>query len=173
MKNREPHRNDALRLTQMMSLDFSGPKLWEPEELGAILEHQFATPLQDDLGGLDKGLAERLEEFNSSASRPIRSFRDLLLHPKPPVELLELTKQFAKTCRSHPDSPLPDEIATVLYFLSIAVAMTNCRRRITGMDDQSLRYSLDWALAQPWLEESMRRLLRVGRAALGSSAPPV
>ena len=171
MKDREVHKDEAykddvLSLTHMMDLEPGGPSPWKPEELGPIFEHQLSAPLECDLGYLDKGLAKRLQTVDDP---PIRSFADLLGHPHPPLELLELIKRFAKACRNHPDSPLPDEIATVLYCLSIVAAITKCGRRITKMDDQSLRYSLDWALRQPWLDDSSHKLLREGRKALDPS----
>ena len=102
---------------------------------------------------------------------PLRTFGDLLHHRQPPLELLELTKRFAKDCRKHPDGSLPDEIATALYFLSIAAAIVKCGRRITGMDDQSLAYSLDWTLKQAWLDEPLGELLQAALAAVDSPAP--
>lgn len=174
MKDRDVFKTDAPSLTPMMEVEAGGGKLWGPEELGAILEHQLAAPLQVDLGSLDPQLPRRLEQLNGSGGPSVRTFRDLLGHPRPPLKLLELTKQFAKACRNHPHSPLPDEIATVLYFLSIVVAMTRCGHRITKMDDPSLAYSLDWAVRQPWLDGSTRAILREGIEAVGSSArePP-
>ena len=166
MKDNDLRQSDALSLTHLMDAGAGGRRLWEPEELGAILAHQLAAPLACDLGPLDKEFDQRLERFNAAADPPIRTFGDLLDHPCPPVELLELTKRFAKDCRNHPDGPLPDEIATVLYFLSIVAAMTRCGRRITGMDDSSLRYSLSWALKQPWLDEPSRKLIEAGQETL-------
>ena len=170
MKGREVDKDEARSLTFMMDLEGGGRRLWEPAELGAILEHQLSAPLECDLSHLEKDLARRLDELDSAPGKPIKTFADLLHHPHPPVELLELTKRFAKACRTRRDGPLPGEIATVLYFLSIAVALAKCDRRITKMDDQSLRYSLDWALKQPWLDASVRELLREGQAAIDSSA---
>jgi len=173
MKDDDVHNSDPQSLTQMLSLDAGDEKLWSLEELGAILEHQLSAPLECDLGRLDSGLARRPRKVNSAAhpegTRPLKSFRDLLSHPSPPLRLLELTKQFAKACRNNPHGPLPDEIATVLYFLSIAVAMTRCGQRITKMDDRSLEFSLNWALRQPWLDEATRGILQEGLNALGSS----
>ena len=86
-------------------------------------------------------------------------------------KFVTVTKQFAKACRNDPHGPLPDEVATVLYFSSIVVAINRCGCRITKMDDRSLEFSLSWALRQPWLDESTRGILRGGLDALGSSGP--
>jgi hypothetical protein len=171
MKDGDIHNSDPQSLTQMLSLDAGDEKLWSPEELGAILEHQLSAPLECDLARLDRGLARCLRELNFAAhpesARPLQSFRDLLSHPSPPLRLLELTKQFAKACRNDPQGPLPDEIATVLYFSSIVVAMTRCGQRITKMDDRSLEFSLNWALRQPWLDQATRQILLEGLSSLG------
>jgi hypothetical protein len=169
MRGDDLHRADPQSLTQMMSAGVGDERLWAPDELGAILEHQLAAPLECDLSGLDNGLAEWLDEPGEAGDRPLGTFGDLLRHPSPPLRLLELTKEFAKARRSHPRSPLPDEIATVLYFLSIAAAMTRCGTRITRMDDHSLEYGLKWALKQPWLDDSSRGLLEEGLQAIGRS----
>ncbi len=156
-------QGDVLSLTHMMDLEPGGPELWKPEDLGAILEHQLSAPLHCDLAPIDEGLAGQLE---SAGGTPIRSFADLLHHPHPPIEMLQATKRFAKACRSRDDGPLPDEVATVLYILSIVAAMLHGGRRITKMDDASLRYSLDWALKQPWLDDASRGLIEQGRQAI-------
>ena len=169
MNDQDVHDSDPQSLTQMMNLDAGDEKLWAPEELGAILEHQLAAPLECDLSGLDSHLALRLRELNSTGDPALRTFGDLLHHPSPPLRFLELIKEFAKSCRNHPRSPLPDEVATVLYFSGIVVAMTRCAKRITKMDDRSLQYSLNWALKQSWLDEATRGILREGLDALGAA----
>jgi hypothetical protein len=150
----------------MMDLHTEGQPLWKPEELGAILEHQLAAPVAFDLGALDSGLNLRLQSL-TPAGPPLNSFRDLFHHPQPPLELLLLTKDFAKRCHYWPDSPIPDEIASVLYLLAIVVAMTRCHRAISRLDNKALRYSLDWALSQSWLDDSTRTLLRDSGKTLG------
>lgn len=160
------YKSDAQLLAKMMDISAGQQRLWQPEELGAIFEHQLSAVVQFDLSGLDPGLAEKLQTLSAAEGLLIKSFMDLFHHPHPPVELLELTKRFAKASRSHPDSPLPDEVASLLYFLSIVVAMTKCGRRITQLDDESLRSGLMWALEQPWLDEQTRGLLHGGLNAL-------
>ena len=165
MDNPDVSQSDARSLSHMMDPDpAGGVEPWSREELGEIFEHQLAAPLQCDL----VDVSEPLQTADAAA---ICTFGELLHHGQPPVGLLEQVKRFAKACRNHPNSPLPDEIATVLYFLSIAAARVKCDRRITQMDDRSLCYSLDWALKQPWLDASSRRVLQDGRDAIGTSGP--
>ena len=169
MKDSDWQFEDVNSLNTMMDLDMGGKKLWEPGELGAILQHQLAAPLECDLARFDTDLDQRLRAAETAGGPPVKTFSDLLAHPNPPVELLERTKQFAKACRSHPDSPLPDEIATVLYFLAIIAALLKCERRITRMDDAALKYSLQWALKLDWLDGPSRELLESGRRALDAA----
>ena len=85
---------------------------------------------------------------NEHGGAEIRTFRQLLLHPHPPIEVLNLVKQFAKGCRSRPDGPLPHEVATILYLAAIAAARRNCHQRISTLDDAAWQRAVDWALAQ-------------------------
>lgn len=165
MDDYDVRQSDPRMLARMLDLqaDRQGP--WEPGELGQILQHQLAAAVESDLLGADQGWAEKLRR-QCAVEPPIRTFKDLLHHPAPPVELLRLTKQYAKASRGHSDSPLPDEVASVLYVLSIAVALAKCGRRITRLSDDGLRLSLDWALEQSWVDPSTRGLLEQGRNSL-------
>ena len=130
--------------------------LWTARDLAAILAHQLAAPLETDLGrreAISPGRRDAPDVWPA-----IRTFGELFDHPSPPVELLERTKRFAKTARSQPDGPLPDEVATVLYLAAIATARRKCGRSISQLDEAALRHALEWALAQPWLAASLREL---------------
>jgi hypothetical protein len=103
----------------------------------------------------------------------LKSFGDLLYHPNPLPELLELAKEFAKEHRADAESPLPREVATVLYYASIAAALARCGRRITRHDDATLRKGFQWGCEQPWVDEATRGLLREGLQQVGGmEAPP-
>jgi len=158
-------------LAQIMGLGEADPEMWKPEELGAILRHQLSAPVDFDLRYLGSEAVERFGAIGMPSDPPIESFHDLLHHPRPPVELLRLTKEFARACRSRPDSLLPDDVAAMLYVLSIVVALTKCGQRITGLDDQALRHSLDWTLEQSWVDEATRELLNEGFQSLSSAEP--
>jgi hypothetical protein len=167
-------KSDTKLLAEMMRIGAGDRKVWNSEDLSAIFRHQLSAPVQFDLANLDAGLANKLRTLSEAQGLLIRSFADLLYHPNPPVELLELTKQFAKACRNHPDSLLPHEIATLLYFASIVTALTRCGRRITELDEVALRSGIEWLVQQPWVDERMRMLLGEGLArlnAMGSDVP--
>ena len=108
---------------------------WNVTELGPILEHQLDVPLDLDLGPVEAEERGRPDAEDGSAGAEIRTYRQLLLHPRPPLELLTRVKQFAKHCRGRPDAPLPHEIATVLYLAAIAAARLKRHERISVLDD--------------------------------------
>lgn len=127
---------------------------WLKVELGSILRHQLAArawPANENVNQLDA---------------PIRSFKELFLHLQPPLELLKQTKDFAKAQREHPNSFLPKEVATVLYYASIVAARLRLGERITSLTDAELRQGVEWSLELPWLVESMQPLFTEGLSVL-------
>jgi hypothetical protein len=155
------------QLSRLMDLAASDATVWQPDELAAILQHQLSAPVQFDLGNLDAKLAEQVQAISSSQGLLLKSFGDLLQHPHPPLALLELCKEFARAYWHHPQSPLPREVAMLLYFASIAAALTRCRRRITRLDQATLRKNFQWFLDQSWVDEPSRRLFREALPVLG------
>ena len=150
---------DRRQLATLLDLSPDAERLWGDDELGALLRHQMTAPMQVDLINLERGLALKVRTLAESQGLTLKSFGDLLAHPNPPVELLKITKEFAKACRLSPHSPLPREIASVLYFASIAAALVRCRRRITGLGNDALADGLNWVLARHWLDAPTRALV--------------
>jgi hypothetical protein len=134
-------------------------RLWRPDELSAIFRHQMSAPILVDLGGFDPATALRLKTLSDAQSLLLKSFSDLFHHPVPPLELLSLTKDFAKANMDHPDSSLPQEVAAVLYYASIATALVRLDSRITQLKDEELKRGLSWAGQLPWLDGQTRELL--------------
>jgi len=146
-------------LAALLEASGEGVRLWRPEELGAIFRHQMAAPVLVDLGGYDPGTAARLKRLSDAQSLLLKSFADLFHHPAPPVELLELTKDFAKANMDHAQSSLPSEVAAALYYTSIAAALVRLGARITRLPEAELRRGLLWTRAQAWLDEETKQLL--------------
>jgi hypothetical protein len=143
---------------------------WRPDELGEILKHQIEAPLVFDLGTVEgqftddpSGPAEAAVE--SDASR-VSSFGELFLHPRPPLPLLRLTKRFAKTSDRRKANPLPEEVATVLYYAAIVAALLRHGERISRVSDSTLGMGVDWVLQQPWVAGPLRGLFEEARAAI-------
>src|SRR5262249_1660941 len=156
------------RLARLFELDPAGGPCWETEELAAVLAHQLRAPVQFDLATLGDEARRRVQELFAARGGPGLSFGGLLHAPDPSPALLELTMQFAKAHRAHPDSPLPDRVASVLYFGCIIVARMRHRRRISDLGDDELRRGLRWAARQRWVDDKTRALFQQGLRFLSS-----
>lgn len=161
-------QNDPGNLSELMSLESSSRQAWGPDELGAVLRHQLSASLRTGLSQGDSNAAWRLTELLGAGGSSVETFNDLLHHPQPPIELLEMAKDFAKASRTDRESPLPREVAAVLYYASIVAALVHCRCRITTLDDALLSHGLRTALSHHWLDEATRSLLREGLETLGN-----
>jgi hypothetical protein len=152
-------------------------RLWRPEELGAIFRHQMSAPVLVDLGGYDPGTAARLKTLSAAQGLLLKSFSDLFHHPAPPLELLELTKDFAKANMDNAQSSLPGEVAAALYYTCIAAALARLDARITRLPEAELRRGLLWTGEQTWLDKETKQLLLQAAAKIapsgseGESAP--
>ena len=175
-----PETADPTLLAQLLDPEFPARRVWLASELGAILQHLMTVPIPFDLSALPPGTSSRLQTLGAADGLLLNSLTALIHHPHPPVELLLLLKQYAKSNHQHPDSALPCEISSLLYTLSIAVARLRCRQRITTHEDAAVIRRIDAALALPWLDEQTRGLLQDARAVIrnqqgtehGSSAGP-
>ena len=152
-----------------MDLDEGLQGLWRPEELASIWRQQLLAAMQFDLSTAIPNATEISHKTESTQPDSLKTFGDLLHCPDPSLELLILVKNFGKIRRLEAEGRrkrqtvtqdaegqsewiLPEEIATVLYFASIAAALIKCRERITSLDDRKLREGLEWALARKWTD---------------------
>lgn len=138
--------------------DERGP-LWRPDELAAMFRHQMSAPVLMDLGSFDPCTANQLKALTAAQGLLLSSFADLFNHSNPPIQLLQLVKDFAKANRDHPESGLPREIATALYYASIAAAFVRLDQRISKLSDADMQRGLRLTREQPWLDERTKSLL--------------
>ena len=135
------------RVAAVMALDAS-PVQWKPQELAAIFRHQMTAPLLVDLGAMDPALAGQFRALAEGSGLLLRSFGQLFQHPEPPLELLRMVKEFAKRNLDQPGSALPSQIASALYYLSIAAALVRWGERISSLSDADLAEGFRWDRAQ-------------------------
>lgn len=152
--------SDPGKLQRLFAVALEHRPQYQPQELGNILEQQLSTRVDFDLSTLDPG-SQRLLQAASACGETggVRTFRSLFLNPSPPIHLLQLTKSFAKNHLQHPDSPLPPEVATVLYYTSIATAWIRLHRRISELTPSSLLQGLQEILSYSWLHPDLRPIL--------------
>jgi len=163
-------RGGPKSLAALMNSGTQVGRLWRPEEFAAILRHQLSAPMLVDLGGFDRAPAGRLKRLSDAEGLLLKSFSELFKHPAPPLELLELTKEFAKANMDHPESTIPGEIAAVLYYASIASALVRLGARITRLNDADLRRGLQWSRDQSWVDNDSRNLLAEALDVLAAEA---
>ncbi|GMQ80487.1 MAG: hypothetical protein BMS9Abin04_486 [Planctomycetia bacterium] len=149
MKTPSLRETTAEQLAKLLSCTNSPSRLWEPGELKAVFLHQLSLPPEVD---------PLVEEPAAGSSRPFATQLELLCLPDPSLPLLISMKQIAKSSVQHPDSPLPEEVATALYFAALAAALVRCGRRISRLDNAGLRWGFQWAIEQPWMVDELRGL---------------
>ena len=156
-------KSRAQTLANLLAGGEERARLWQPEELAAVFRHQMSAPILVDLSGLDTPLATRIKTLSDAQGLLLKSFADLFHHPAPPVELLVMVKNFAKANLDHPESGLPGEIASALYYTSIASALVRLEVRISQLPDDDLQRGLHWTQDQPWLDDKTKELIAGAR----------
>src|SRR5437868_4433358 len=117
--------NDLNWLRRAMDAGFDQPTQWQPEELAAMLAHQLAAPVRDDLEKLSGELVRRFDKIAAQqpgSAEALSTFGQLFSSANPPVELLRIVKDYAKQAISNQDGPIPEELGAVLYYAGISCA---------------------------------------------------
>ncbi len=144
-------------LTLLNEMD-PGEPLWSGDDLTTILDHQLQAPLIVDLGSMQGVDSEHVRQLASARGLVLRSFEDLLGHSNPPLQLLVLTKEFAKRNLISPRSAIPREVARILYFSCIASAMVHSRKVISQLGTDELMEGFSWCLQRPWLKPELQEM---------------
>lgn len=149
-------------LAKVLALDDQGTPLWDAKELKAIWQHQLGAGIETDLSTVASALRQEFEI--SSELKPLRrlTFSELLSHPRPPVVLLKLTKEFAKQTLRDAEEAQLKEIASALYYASYAAGISHCGQRIGSLDEREMRHGFQWAINQAWVDEKSKALFTEG-----------
>ncbi len=140
-------------------LDDDATDLWSPEEMQAMWQHQLATAIDIDLGGVTSVRATILRSSPQARSFEGKTFRDLFARPDAPIELLELTKEFAKQTLKESEEMQLKEIASGLYYITYAASIVFHRKIIGSMKEDELRPGFNWGLKQTWLDKESKKLI--------------
>ena len=150
---------NAISLARLFDLGDDARTDWLPDDLAAIWRHQLDAPLRLDLPAANPTATATINTLDAAPQKLPATFQQLFAHPHPPLELLELAKDFGKLHRQDP-TLVPAGVATVIYFACIGLALWRCGTRITQLDDSAIQRGLTWCIAQPWLDDATRALLQ-------------
>jgi len=158
--NQEPKRDSGHQseLGELLALGLASDEDWTPAELAAALDEQLAVPIEFELSSLKPAQANRLRLRAAAHGLVLKSLGDLLLHHRPPLELLVMAKDYFKANTARPRAGFSAEVARTLYYLTLATAWLRHRTRISTLDDARLVAGLDWVLQQEWVAEKLRAL---------------
>jgi hypothetical protein len=81
-----------------------------------------------------------------------------------------MLKDFAKRLMEHPDSPLPRDVASLLYWASIAAGLRHRGVRLSSLEDRKLIEGFAWAAAQTWVDPPTAGLIRAAATTLATGA---
>jgi hypothetical protein len=153
-------------LYRILDLSADSAQDWSDDELAAVLDCQLSAALADDLPTALDVDAQEINSLAESVEPAVKTYRQLLDHPQPPLGLLDLVKSFAKQTRDRDDQPLPQPVCSLLYYAVLSAAWVAHGRRLTSLKDEELRHGLDWALDQLWVTASLRGLLERAKKTL-------
>lgn len=168
-----PHFASETQFGQLLSsLDDFTPD-WSPKDLEAILSHQLSAPMAFDFCSHIKTwvAAEETRSWPGENTSSPKSFHDLFTHVSPSRRLLRLTKEFAKANCDCPESALPKEVALVLYYTCIAVALSRHNEWITDLKASDLRQGFSWVISRPWIDEETKAFCTEGIERLKEASP--
>jgi hypothetical protein len=151
----EPNKPE--RLAELFDCELVTQSLWSETEFAAILRHLMEVPLRASFGDFTpSGWTQQSETGVAWAEM---TCLEVFSASRPPLAVLVGIKEFAKMCRDNPAGPLPPEIATVVYFASIAVALLRCGIMITTLERTELLKGLSWTIGRPWLDAKTHSLV--------------
>lgn len=151
------------RFARLLRLTEQADEPWAAGDLAAIWRQEVQR-FPDGLGQNDDNPSPR--KFGADGgpgSTTVGTWSHLLSHPEPPIELLRQMKDFAKSRRHASSDAFPKDIARVLYFVSILLALMRCHRPISRLSKAEVLRGVEWSLAQRWLDPETLTVLTQGK----------
>lgn len=161
-----PDRDNLSVFDTILTPGFENAPTWRKEELTAILEHQWITQVAADMECLSAEQAHILTRLDEAAGTPM-TYGDIFTCSAPSIAVLEMIKVEAKRNMARANEELPEDIAKLLYILSVIVARLRCGVSITSQPDKSVRGNIESALAQSWPTPPIIQILRDGLKVFG------
>jgi DNA-directed RNA polymerase specialized sigma24 family protein len=147
-------------LARLFGVDDGREAIWESFDLKNLLARLLATPLAEALPGIDRRAIAAAARSVPGATPGSLTLSEVFADPMPSVELLREIKEWARRSTRAQDSPLPADLASLLYFASIAAARLRRGQWISKLDPSLVHKGLEMLLARDWVGEPFRTLFR-------------
>lgn len=135
----------------------------DDSEFGSLLNHQMRASVVAVLSEETNEPRATLDEIaRELAGLGIRTFADLFDHPTPPAAALDAVRRYTKRLLKGEPESLPLDVARVLYVVTELCASTPNAVAHGLASTANLSHLGRWCLAQTWLDERTRRLVRRG-----------
>jgi hypothetical protein len=127
----------------ILTESFAFEAVWYKRDFGSTLEHHLNTPVPRTWP--DPSSAQGDEGYPAPAT-----IGYLLLSNRPAVESLRAVKHFAKRMRAGAQTDRLRQVATVLYYASIAAAELRANSVITTLPRPAILDGYRWAWGRSW-----------------------
>jgi hypothetical protein len=157
-EHKTPASGPTSGLGELLSLGLTPPEEWTPAELQAALREQMVVPVEFELGAFRPADATAVRARATANGLVLKNLHDLLQHPRPPLEMLVMAKDYFKASILRPNPEIPGLVARVLYHITIAVAWLRHQTRISTLSDTEVVEALKWVERQPWVSSDLKTL---------------
>ena len=155
----------APELAQLMAIGCGKYIGWDECDLAETIQAQLRAPLLATLKPNAGQIHSLVGKSNSDEGVLPANLGDLLNHTNPPLPLLCLAKDYAKSADTGPN-PLPNAVAAAIYLSAIAAAIVRHEQRISSMSDSDLEAGLQWVAEQAWAGPLLHQLAKDALAVL-------
>lgn len=149
-------------LGQILGSVSTDPWTWSTEDLGTILKHLLQRPVLS-LVGIHPSEAG----FGNEASELL--LKEAILSPTTDIDVLRAIKRFARRNANQKSGSFPSEIASVIYFASLASAQVNRRSQITKSNKDVLVHGFAVMNDLEWVPDEVQTLYRSALSVLQSA----
>jgi hypothetical protein len=133
--------------------DSPGPdRLWNAPDYPAVWRHQLRSPV-----------------FPETSTPGQLTFAALFTTSTPCLNTLRRVKDFAKLQCGAPENALPHEIASGLYYCTIAAAYVRLGTLISEQTEAELLQGWEWTARQSWIDPDSAALCGTAVTALGKT----
>jgi hypothetical protein len=139
------------------------------------LDHLLSIPIERAVNQLPRALAGRLRRQAKELQiarrlreSGLRTFGEMLRHPRPDLEMLKFAKDFGKAVAIHEQTAWPRRVGEVLNYAAYAAALVRLREQVGKLTDADLEKGFQQLASRSWISGEIKDLFGQARAKLAA-----